>query len=228
MRERRVNLSHVGKSRIRIRAPVSDWRKKVDPLFVEAALAVKNGILKQRSGDRSAAAEFYAKAEEIRGKFPTRPNGPPTAADLIYSKSPECWPLTANNRARGELEWLHWNRFRTPLWQDAMKAKFDPAASKRITKTIADYDDRRSNPYWIPNFKIDLDHSAVFELGLTLGLEQLTEEELANCFDEVCPCGRRHNPDALRKQRDRLIADLQQAFVWETQIAPTIFRKPVP
>ena len=52
-------------------------------LFVEAALTTKNGILKDKSGDRNAAAEFYAKVEEIRKKFPARPNGPPTAADLI-------------------------------------------------------------------------------------------------------------------------------------------------
>ena len=211
----------MGKPRLSVR-PLGDWRTRVHPLFVEAVLALKTGLLKQRSGDVSAAADFLAKFEEIRKQFPTRASGPPSVADLVYANAPETWPLTANDRAEGVLQWLHWNRFHIPLWQDGIMAKFDPKASKRITQTIADYDERRSNPDWKPKFKIDLDHSTIFELGLTFGLERLTEEELADCFDAVCPCGRAHSPDALRKQRDRLIEDLRRAFVWEIEVAPKL------
>jgi hypothetical protein len=214
-----VKLSHVGKPRLCAR-PVSAWRTKVDPLFLEAALALKGFVLEQKisEANANATANFLAKFEEIRRKFPTRPNGPPLAADLIYA-NPVLWPMTPNDYAEGELCWLHWKRFRIPLQQDATEARFNVKASKRITKTITDYDDRRSNPRWKPKFKIDLEHSAIFETGLSFGLERLTEEELADCFDEVCCCGCIHSADALRKQRDRLIDDLQRAFVWQLQFA---------
>lgn len=214
----------MGKPRLGVRS-VTDWRTKVDPPFLEAALLLKEASLKGNSSDVNAASELFAKCEKIRKQFPTRPHGPPSAADIIYAKAPESWPPTASDRAKGELSWLHWNRFRIPLWQDAIKARFNVEASKRITHTISDYDDRRSNPHWQPKFRIDLDHSAIFELGLTLGLERLTEEELANCFDSVCPCGRTHSADAIRKQRDRLIADLRRALIWEIEVAPKVIQQ---
>jgi hypothetical protein len=49
----------------------------------------------------------------------------------------------------------------------------------------------------------------LLELGLHLGLKLLSAEELADCFDEVCPCGKTHNADALKKQRARVLKDLE-------------------
>jgi hypothetical protein len=146
------------------------------------------------------------------------------AADIIYTSSGSL-PLSPNDIAKGILSWLHWNRFRTPLWQDGLRAKFgDIPASKRITQTIGDYDERRSNPNWQPRFKTDLDHAAIFEMGLALGLEVLNEEELADCFDALCPCGCPHSPDALRKQRDRFVHDLRKALVWELEVGPKLIK----
>lgn len=53
------------------------------------------------------------------------------------------------------------------------------------------------------------------------------EEELADCFDALCPCGKEHSGDTLRKQKDWLIADLQRALVWEIEVAPTLSRNEV-
>ncbi|HEV8414938.1 MAG TPA: hypothetical protein VGQ49_15195 [Bryobacteraceae bacterium] len=217
-------LSHVGKPRLTARQS-SDWGDIVQPLFKQAALAMKSALLKQRSGDPSGAAAFFADFERIQQQFPTRADGAPTAADLIYAKPPDGWPLNPTDRAVGLLCWLHWNRFRIPLWQDGLKARsFDVKAMKRVSDTMKDFDERQANPTWKPKVKIDLDHAAVFELGLSLGLELLPEEELAACFDAVCPCGKEHSGDALRKQRDRLIADLQKALVWEIEVAPSLLR----
>jgi hypothetical protein len=49
----------------------------------------------------------------------------------------------------------------------------------------------------------------LLELGLHLGLKVLSAEELADCFDEACPCGKTHNADALKKQRARVLNDLE-------------------
>jgi hypothetical protein len=52
----------------------------------------------------------------------------------------------------------------------------------------------------------------MFELELGLGLAALAAEELADCLECSLPCGRQRNPDAPRKQRDRLADDLQKRF----------------
>ena len=41
--------------------------------------------------------------------------------------------------------------------------------------------------------------------GLDFGLKELTPEELAECLDEICPCGRhKHSSEYLKKLRTRM------------------------
>jgi hypothetical protein len=53
-------------------------------------------------------------------------------------------------------------------------------------------------------FKTDIDHFDLIVAGLDLGIELLTPKELADCFDELCPCGLPHFPDLLSKLRTRI------------------------
>lgn len=183
---------------------------------------MKTAILGQRRGDLNAAPEYFAAVERLRKEYGKHEGEAPVPADLIYL-APRSFPLSANDAAQGILEWLHWNRFRIPLWQDALRADYGEVdASKRITRTMTDYDERRSNPNWEPKFKHDPDHAAIFEIGLELGLETLTEDELCDCFDALCFCGRSHSSDALRKQKDRIVEDLRVASVWEKETGPKL------
>jgi hypothetical protein len=45
------------------------------------------------------------------------------------------------------------------------------------------------------------DHFSVLIQGLDFGLDRLTPEELAECLDEICPCGLRHSVGYLKKVR---------------------------
>lgn len=45
------------------------------------------------------------------------------------------------------------------------------------------------------------DHFSVLIQGLDFGLDRLTPEELAECLDEICPCGLRHSVGYLKKIR---------------------------
>jgi hypothetical protein len=46
-----------------------------------------------------------------------------------------------------------------------------------------------------------------------LGVEELTQEELADFFDKYCPCGAKgHDPDALKKHRGRFKKALQKSL----------------
>jgi hypothetical protein len=213
----------VGRPRLSGGPKAADWRSKLNPRFLIAAVASKTAILGLKNGDGQAAAKYFAAINSLRNEYKKCESGLPVAADRIYL-APRSFPPSANDAAQGIVEWLHWNRFRIPLWQDAVKAEYgDGAASKRVLRTAAEYEKRRLNPNWEPKFKRDLDHAAVFEMGLTLGLENLTEEELSDCFDALCPCGQDHSSDALRKQRDRITEDLRAAFLWEKDVGPTLY-----
>ena len=50
----------------------------------------------------------------------------------------------------------------------------------------------------------DLEHFDLMIFGIDPGLETLSNEELASCFDELCPCEGPHFGENLRKFRDRI------------------------
>ena len=112
----------------------------------------------------------------------------------------------------GILEWLCWRRFGQPL---------TPLVAEEKTGNLQAHDkvSRPRNDLWhlvygrgsIEPFKGNSRHSEIMELGLNLGLDGLTDEELADCFDEFCRCGRDHDPDALKKQRARVHKQLEAA-----------------
>ena len=66
--------------------------------------------------------------------------------------------------------------------------------------------------YRVPPFKVHEIHSDLIEIGLNLGLGELTQQELADCFNSLCPCGKSHNFDALQRQRRRVEKQLQAAL----------------
>lgn len=59
-------------------------------------------------------------------------------------------------------------------------------------------------------FQEDVVHRQLLQLVICFESERLTAEELAECFDEYCVCGRgNHDADALRKMRGRCEAELR-------------------
>ena len=57
--------------------------------------------------------------------------------------------------------------------------------------------------------KHDREHRNLIMMGLDFGIENLTEEELADFANEECPCGsKEHSPENLRKLRSRILAVL--------------------
>jgi hypothetical protein len=53
-------------------------------------------------------------------------------------------------------------------------------------------------------YKTSVDHFGLVSLGLDLGILSLTANELADCFDALCPCGKVHDPESLFKLRQRI------------------------
>lgn len=79
----------------------------------------------------------------------------------------------------------------------------DWPASRKVLRTLSDLERLRCGQRIRP-FKGDLEHSNMFQTMWGFGLEKLNPEELAYFFDWYCPCGsKEHDPEALRKQRNR-------------------------
>jgi hypothetical protein len=67
-----------------------------------------------------------------------------------------------------------------------------------------------------------MDHRIIFGFAIGRGLEKLTAEELAAFFDEFCPfCQGEHDPDALRRQRENFINQIQKALEWRPVDLPS-------
>jgi hypothetical protein len=156
-------------------------------------------------------ASFEKRSEEIHRKYsgavPPEPNT--FATQIMFSSA----ALESKSDQLGVSEWIHFERHRTPLKVDVEKRSAkDYEASRRILRTGGDLEALRCNRK-IQAFKGgEIEHRSMFETLWGFGLENLTPEELALFFDEYCPCDKVHDPDALKKSRNRFRLVLQKAI----------------
>ena len=155
-------------------------------------------------------AGFEKRSEEIQRKYsgnvPPEPNT--FAAQIMFSGA----ALESKSDQLGVSEWIHFERHRTPLKVDVEKRSAkDYEASRRILRTAGDLEALRCNRK-IDAFKGEIEHRSMFETLWGFGLENLTPEELVLFFDEYCPCEKVHDPDALKKSRNRFRRVLQNAI----------------
>jgi hypothetical protein len=86
------------------------------------------------------------------------------------------------------------------------QVKRDPKAYKKLMRVHEDY--RRFR--WGSSsdrlkMKFNLTHFQIIIQGLDFGLKALNQEDLAECFDEICPCSKLHSSDYLKKLRTQII-----------------------
>jgi hypothetical protein len=59
-------------------------------------------------------------------------------------------------------------------------------------------------------FKTNVHHNMLGTFGLAAGLNELTSTELADFFDEYCPCGEIHSSEVMRRLREKLCSMLER------------------
>jgi hypothetical protein len=205
------------------------WRQKVAPFFVETANAYKEAIRAWQALGPNPPTELVAeiethlfeRTEEIRKHYPpdlvsTAPDSMFSAAfEMLHVEGPGTWPPSQQEMDQGFLELLYWKHYREPLWIALQKSESgDLEAYRRVTRISEDYERLRFGKGPIKAAKGNPDHSALFKLGLDLGLNRLSAEELADCFEAVCPCRDSHDADTLKKQRSRFVKALNDAATW--------------
>jgi len=203
-----------------------DWKEKVHPLFIESSAVYRRAIKQWLAlGPRPPAEEvarihrlFRQEMEAVRVRY-AQAQYTPTASDpldiILVDTERSAWPPTELEMEQGFLELLYWRRFKEPLsvaWQEANHGDLD--ALQRIHRIEEDYARLRFGKGPIKEAKGNSEHALLFEIGLDLGLSILSPEELADCFETVCPCGQFHDADALKKQRSRKERAIRKATNW--------------
>jgi hypothetical protein len=158
---------------------------------------------------RRILGSSYQRRRELFSQHPGNPPGTPWQQVMVAGYMPP----SPQEKLEQVLDWFFFKRNRTPRWLAQEKEKEgDLKAHKQLV--------RANDEFWrlinghgpVAPFKVDQSHTDLLELGLHLGLKVLSAEELADCFDEVCACGRSHDADALKKQRARVLKDLETAL----------------
>lgn len=60
-------------------------------------------------------------------------------------------------------------------------------------------------------FKTDEVHTTLLAIGIFYGLASLSQDELTDCFDDVCPCGKEHTVDNLARNLRRVREKLRRS-----------------
>lgn len=144
--------------------------------------------------------KFGTRLQEILQKYsgPQLPAPNTFAAQVIFRNEENM------SDDDGIADWLHFDRHKVPLKDDLKKRQDrDWNGTSRVLRTMSDLEQlRHERP--IRPFKGNLDHQSMFENFWGFGVEKLSPDELADFFDQFCPCGcEGHDPDALKKHRTR-------------------------
>lgn len=120
-------------------------------------------------------------------------------------------------------EFLAQQRHGRPLYQIHFEDSVGIKDSSEMMITIIEdgHKVRYGEPVTPPKGKMD--HWIILDMGLGRGLEKLTNEELADFFDEFCPtCERHHDPDSMGRQRKSIQEQRTAALAWGPEgINPT-------
>lgn len=192
------------------------WKEKVHPAFLEIVriywdsqeTLAGSGPNQIAHNAQKLRVQVLQAREDLLKRYPELQPGSPsnhiTAASARFSSE--------RDNVTGILEWLSWRRFGESLTTLVAEEKAgNLKAHNKVSRLRTDLWQLAHLKGSIESFKGNSRHSELMELGLNLGLDALTDEELADCFDEFCKCGKDHDPDALKKQRTRVRKQLEAA-----------------
>jgi hypothetical protein len=108
-------------------------------------------------------------------------------------------------------EYIHFHRHGESLpFTAGNESSGDLAAHDKIARTDRDLFQIMHGKGPIKPFQQNLIHRQLLQIVIAFEKEPLTAEELAECFDHFCACGKDHDADGLRKMRNRFEAELRK------------------
>jgi len=196
----------------------NEWRKRVDPVFVQYWSATKKLIVvgpKNRAEKKRAFDELSA-ASRLMPNAPPKVQNPISArvwAEIHRPLDGETWPhggepgkaYAVNPEASSFFRDLVFLQLGISYRELITRAERESNAHRVLLRIHRDY----YRFCWECGFKglrlkFNLDHFRIIVQGLDYGLNSLNEIELASCFDEICPCAQVHSGEYLKKLRRRV------------------------
>jgi hypothetical protein len=203
-----------------------DWRAKVHPFLVrtlEYNKKVADLLASPNEADRTEGQrlsdnpppELIAEAERMHDAIP-KSERPWNDAFLAIYGAVDSKEGTEITDGQFTLCWLAWSKYGKTIMElvEGDEAG-DQDSSKHLASVIEAYQDWRYGKLG-PNqlrSKFDFHHLSTMRMCLDLGIEKLTQEELADCFDETCACGGTHDAENLRKLRTRITDMMEKLTV---------------
>jgi len=204
--------------------PGGKWREKVHPFYVRIAEHDKK-IWKLRASsspkDRAEAQrlsenpppDLVEEARRLHDEL-ERSRGPRYRAAMTVLGVEDLPPDSTVSYGHYMLWRLSWYRYGKTIKQLMEESEAgSERAGKQFLSVLRDYERWRFGKLDVEKqkLKFDVQHSVLMMAGLDLGLDKLNPEELADCFDALCACGKAHLPENLRKLRTRLMKALANA-----------------
>lgn len=192
------------------------WKKKVHPVFIEIAAMYRALAEAQHQPRREKRTKEVRQvldvSSEKRAELLERFSDIAPAMPCFQVIDIGYLPPSPAEKVERVFDWFFFRRNRSPRWLAMEREKEgDLEAHSQLVRARDEFWLLQNGHGPVPSFKVDATHSDLLELGLHHGLSKLTAEELADCFQELCPCGNLHNPDALKKQRGRVVKDIEAA-----------------
>jgi len=200
------------------------WRETVHPAFLEIAkfwgYSQRSLLTSRGNGAARKAQQLRIEVLRLRDGLLRRYPGLRLQSPSNHVQ-PSSGVPSQRQAAFAFLQWLCWRR----TGQSPPVLLAEEKAGKREAH---DNVQRVRDDFWramnagepLEPFKGNPDHCELLELGMNLGLRSLSAENLADCFDELCPCGKSHDADALKHLRALVVKRLRAARVGNLRRIP--------
>jgi len=205
----------------RIKIPEStkpNWRAKVHPFSVRM-LEYNNQVAKLRASPNKAdqmeaqqltrepPRELAEEADRMHDAISPAERPQHDAYLSIYgiTDAPEGGTMSEGQFTMG---WLAFNKFGKSIVELVQgDAAADEKSSRQLLSVQKAYQDWRYGKLDVNKmrFKLDSHHYQIMQAGLELGFRDFSPAELADCYDEMCNCGKSHDPENTNKLRTRVL-----------------------
>ena len=185
----------------------TDCRQELNTAGSDLPPEARNEIIDRfMKGKAELESWFEEKLTDINNRYTPVPYNP-----IAYSYFTLDQPISD---AEGLRQYLHFHRHGESLpVSEAKDAQGDIDAWDKISRTERDSRILAYGKGPIPPFQEDVVQRQLLQLVICYERERLKAEELAECFDRYCACGKEnHDPDSLRKMRDRFEAELKTSM----------------
>jgi hypothetical protein len=196
----------------------TNWREKVHPFFIRM-LEYNNQVAKLRSSPNEAdqkeaqrltqelPPELAEEADLMHDAIPPaeRPQADAYLSIFGMVDAPQGGTVWQGQMAMG---WLAFNKFGKSIVELMQgDAAGDEKSSRQLLAVQKAFQDWRYGKLDLSKtrFKFDSHHIEIMQAGLELGLRDLTPNQLADCYDEMCNCGKSHEPENMYKLRTRVL-----------------------